>query len=251
MIASLRINIILFAAILLICSCAWFRKASKHKPESPLSITDIKIADSLLLARQFDYQWLSAKCKIKFNTDEGSSAFIATVRSKKDSAIWISVSPLLGIEALRLFLTTDSIFVLDRLTNKRSAYGYDYLRRYTTVPLNYSTMQQLVAGTAIYYNPLSSSGIRQDTTLVLTSETNQVRTTLYLNSRYLLHQMFLESLLDKAKLDIQLQSYIDLNGKSFATRRMLSLHDELNTTLELEFSKMVLNEAQKFPFPIK
>ena len=35
----------------------------------------------------------------------------------RDSAIWLSISPLLGIEAVRVLLTKDSVKALDRLNN--------------------------------------------------------------------------------------------------------------------------------------
>lgn len=249
--ADWRTNITLALLLLSVASCGWFRKAHKYEPQSLLSEYEKHRADSIIQVHQFDYEWLSAKCKIKLINKEGTSSFTATIRSRKDSIIWISISPLLGIEVGRLLLTTDSVYVLDRINNQRNVYGYSYLRRYTSIPVNFYTMQQVLCGTPLYYDSSISKAIRQDTTLMLTSDDGRVRSSLYLNRGYSINRMIIESIKEQAVMDMMLQSYQPVADRSFAHSRYISINDEMQTQLEMEFSKIIVNEAQKFPFPGK
>lgn len=249
--ANWRTNSSILFLFLFIASCGWFRKAHKHKPEPLLTDYEKLIADSILLNQQLSFDWLSTKCKIKFSNKEDASSFTATIRSRKDSIIWISISPLLGIEVARALLTIDSVYILDRMNNKRRVYGYTYLRNYTSIPVDYFSMQQVLCGAPLYYEPSISRAIRQDTTLMLTSDNGKVRSSLYLNRNYSINKMIIESLKEQAIIEIMLQSYQKIADKPFANMRFIKLNDEMNTSMELEFSKTILNEAQKFPFPGK
>ncbi|HAR20844.1 MAG TPA: DUF4292 domain-containing protein, partial [Cytophagales bacterium] len=48
---------------------------------------------------------------------DGTNQFSSplTIRIRKDSVIWISVNPALGIEVVRALITKDSIFVIDKI----------------------------------------------------------------------------------------------------------------------------------------
>ncbi|MGL1887306.1 MAG: DUF4292 domain-containing protein [Reichenbachiella sp.] len=55
------------------------------------------------------------KSKIHVKTETEDIRFIANIRMKRDSAIWISLSPGFGIEAARGLVTKDSVLVIDKL----------------------------------------------------------------------------------------------------------------------------------------
>ena len=54
---------------------------------------------------KFDFEYLQAKSKISFSSPDKSLSSSANIRMKKDSIIWISVSPIFGIEAARGFIS--------------------------------------------------------------------------------------------------------------------------------------------------
>ena len=63
-----------------------------------------------------DYNTFSAKVKVDYRGGDGKSYdFNAFLRMKKDSVIWVSINAALGIEAFRILIKPDSVFVLNKL----------------------------------------------------------------------------------------------------------------------------------------
>lgn len=60
-------------------------------------------------------RYYSAKADVSFKTASESRNFKAHVRVVRDSAAWLSITPALGIEVVRVLLTTDSLYLLDKI----------------------------------------------------------------------------------------------------------------------------------------
>ncbi len=59
--------------------------------------------------------YYSAKVEVDLKTNTGNKNFKAHVRSVQDSAVWLSITPALGIEVARALLTADSLKVMDKI----------------------------------------------------------------------------------------------------------------------------------------
>ena len=70
------------------------------------------------------------------------------VRMAKDSVIWMSISPALGVEAARVLLTPDSVQVLSKLPGSRFVFlgGYDVLSDAMDAPVSFDLVQDLLLG---------------------------------------------------------------------------------------------------------
>ncbi len=249
--ASWPIKSIGFILFMLFSACGLFRKSSKYKPEPILSNFEKHIADSMLQVNRFTYEWLNAKCKIKITDTDGTMDLTANIRAKQDSSIWVSVSPLLGIEVMRILFTQDSVRILDRFNKKNETYSYEIIKRFTNIPVDFYTIQDLIRGNALYYDPYQGKIVRHDTTLVLNSSTDKLNTFVYLNRQYRILKMFIQNNSDNKTLTITNGDYTMEAQKPFALHRTWILHDGEESMIELDFSKIILNEPQKFPFSNK
>lgn len=70
---------------------------------------------SQLNLNNLDYDNLSMKSKIKYKDENRDLKATANIRIKKDSIIWFSLTPGLGIEAARGIVTKDSVIILDKI----------------------------------------------------------------------------------------------------------------------------------------
>ncbi|GEO03808.1 hypothetical protein AAE02nite_14720 [Adhaeribacter aerolatus] len=68
------------------------------------------------------------------------------IRMRKDSIIWISVVPALGIEAARIRLTQDSVHLLNRLKKEYFAGDYSYIKQKYKVDVTYDLLQAILLG---------------------------------------------------------------------------------------------------------
>ena len=77
----------------------------------------------------FNLEYINAKAAVVLINDSNEVSFNISYRSKKDSVIWISVSPLLGIEVARLMITPDSVKMLDKIHNKYEATSFESINK--------------------------------------------------------------------------------------------------------------------------
>jgi len=107
-------NIFLITGFLFSCHPA--KKISTIPVASPVDTAFASALDSY--KRNIpDFSALAIKGDVEFNSGNEEVSFNMHLRIKKDSAIWISVSPFLGIEVMRMLITPDSVKILDRLNN--------------------------------------------------------------------------------------------------------------------------------------
>ncbi|MFM7106290.1 MAG: DUF4292 domain-containing protein [Flavobacteriales bacterium] len=90
------------------------------------------------------------KLDAEFNAGDESQSFKATVRIRKDSIIWVSIAPLLGIEMIRLLVTPDSLKYLSKIPDQKFYYfgGISELSEKTGADLSFDVLQNILFGNA-------------------------------------------------------------------------------------------------------
>ena len=84
-----------------------------------------------------------------------SGSFSPNVRVARDSVIWMSISPALGVEAARVLLTPDSVQVLSKLPGARFVFqgDYDVLEDALQSPVSFGMVQDLILGRRAAHGP--------------------------------------------------------------------------------------------------
>ncbi len=98
----------------------------------------------------FDFEYLQAKSKIKFDSEERSLSSSATIRMKKDSIIWISLTPVFGLEAARGLITRDEIVFIDRVNKKVYRYNYETLSEMINFEVSFDMIQSTLLGNQVF-----------------------------------------------------------------------------------------------------
>lgn len=96
----------------------------------------------------FDY--LSSKAKIHYESARQKNSVSANIRISKDSVIWISLSPGLGIEAARALVTKNSISFIDKVNKVYSNYDYPGLSRQLGFNIGYDLIESVIVGNLLY-----------------------------------------------------------------------------------------------------
>jgi len=80
-----------------------------------------------ILANQINYTTFSAKMNVDYvDADDKKYNVNANLRMYRDSAIWISVNAVFGIEGLRALITKDSVKILDKQNKVYTARSIEY-----------------------------------------------------------------------------------------------------------------------------
>ncbi len=100
---------------------------------------------------RFDYDWLGMKIDADFGTETETNGFKATIRMRKDSVIWVSITPLLGIEMIRVMITPDSLRYLSKIPENKFYYqgAFEDVNRLIGTAFDFEMLQQLLVGNAI------------------------------------------------------------------------------------------------------
>lgn len=93
-----------------------------------------------------DYQHLFfRRAFVEFKQNGKSQAVRANIYIRKDSAIIVSVIPVMGIEMYRIQLSENEIIVLDRLNRKVMRSDYKSLSQRFLVDFNFNQFQQILS----------------------------------------------------------------------------------------------------------
>ncbi|HNS17096.1 MAG TPA: DUF4292 domain-containing protein [Bacteroidales bacterium] len=136
-----------FGVLLLAClagftSCGTSRKAARKplKEESPSFLLQ-KLAEN-----ELSYETLSAKFNATYDDGKATVSLTGHLRMKCDSIIWLSLSPALGIEMMRVVLTRDSLKILDRIQSAGLLREYGYIHHLVNGMLDFEMLQSLIVG---------------------------------------------------------------------------------------------------------
>ncbi len=152
-----RPGIALHHFVFMWCIATGIFLASCHKKKDVVSTKEPlrNRAAGFLLRRyeenKYNFDWLGMKIDADFMSMGESQGFKATIRMRRDSAIWISITPALGIEMIRVMVTPDSLKYLSKIPEKKFYYlgGFDDVNKLVGVELDFEMLQDMLIGNAI------------------------------------------------------------------------------------------------------
>ncbi|MBN2682141.1 MAG: DUF4292 domain-containing protein [Bacteroidales bacterium] len=274
--------IIISIALVLACfglvSCKTKKTASveeNHDKNKKLKSLSVKKIHQELEEKYLNFNTFSSKLNIEFDNGEKSQSVKANIRISKDSTIWVSIIPALGIEMARVSLTQDSVKFLNKLSSQYFVGDYEYLSNMFHLELDYNLVQDLIMNELFMYPmPDDSIKLRQH----FNADNDSVY--YYLNSvkekkvKRLQKKNKTEGLIDQTVIinpdffkieevqindfDLDLAFNIKYSGfnqndttKCFPTKSDIEIKfEEKNVKISLEYSKITLDKSLKFIFSI-
>lgn len=224
------------------------------------ALTDTNIVDlSEFEIADIEFDDLSSKTKLQFEGEGSSVSATANIRIRKDSLIWFSLTPALGIEAARGIITLDSMVLVDRINKTYSIYNFETLSKKFNFNLNYHLIESLILGNSS--QPLSNEdqAYREGTNFRLDQVTGPVKiqeridgSTLKIENIMMLDEVTQNSLM------INYSEFDKLEEFDFPYQAMISLNytppsgtGRLNTQVNLNHNRVVIETKRlKFPFTI-
>ncbi len=218
------------------------------------SVNFIKNILQQINANHIDFTSFSAKVNIDYKDDADKKYDVnAVVRMYKDSAVWISANAVLGIEALRVLNTKDSVKLLDKLNKTYVARSNDYLQEVTSLPLGLKTVQDLLIGNPVYLDSNIIAYSTNENSVSLLSVSEWFKNLLTVNAK---DKSLQRSKLNDADIvrnrtaDLTYNDYETKKNISFPTKRRINISDKKKLDIKLEFKKFTFNEEVSFPFSV-
>ncbi|MEC7113934.1 MAG: DUF4292 domain-containing protein [Bacteroidota bacterium] len=119
----MRATFALVFTALLLTGCTNMRRLERGKPIRSEGSGGIIRKH---LATQAEPDWAAMRLQVEADVDGERSGFKVNARMRRDSALWLSITPALGVEAARLLLTPDSVLFYSKVPGNRFAYRGDF-----------------------------------------------------------------------------------------------------------------------------
>lgn len=204
--------------------------------------------------QKIDFTTFSAKVKIDYTgTDNKNYNVNGFIRMYKDSTIWVSINAILGFEAIRAYITKDSVKIINKQNNVYTARSVAYLQEVTALPLDLGALQQLIIGNPVFLDSNKISYIKSQNSTSLLTIGNWFKNLITISDN--------DSTIQHIKLDdidvnrnrtcdLTYSDYESKKGVNFSTGRKITVAEKAKLDVRLDFKQYDFNQTLNFPFPI-
>jgi hypothetical protein len=217
--------------------------------------------DSAILARgvinkvlqnKITYKTFSAKVKVDYQDKDGGDGGTAFIKMQKDSIIWIQLTGPFNVEGFRLMVTKDSLILMNKLKKTVQYRSIEYLQELTQIPLDFTTLQDMIIGNPIYTSSdIVSYRVKESETLILMVGKLFKHLMTLDNNNYVVHSKLDDTdAIRNRTCDITYGDFVILNGHPFATTRKISVAENNKLDISMDFKQYKIDEPQTYPFNI-
>jgi len=189
-----------------------------------------------LKQNESNFKTLSAKNNIDVINSKKQS-FKSHLRIQKDSAIWMSITPILGIEVARILITNDSVKYINRIDKEYFLGDFDYIDDVLGVDLDYQMLEALLIGNSVDFE----------------REEKKIKTSIdrkkgaYFISTIKKRKTRKELRKDKAKIKGEQNQAIWLNPSTFKVIELLITQSSNTRNLQVSFEEFKSIDEHTFP----
>lgn len=262
-----RVVCALLFVSLLFSSCKTRKKITLNNGRCILDFKNARTLTSHLKEKEFKFDRLNAKLSAEAEVDSTSASFTVTLRMKKDSVIWMSISKL-GIEGARVLITKDSVKLLNRIKNTFFVGDFAYISKIVNTDLDFELLQSLLVGNSVeFYDEdekikpgidncqYTLGTIRKQRLRRVMEKGKELREpaqSIYMIpetfkiARILFYEFGPDRSFDARYSEYELKDSTQL----FPMKMNYTIKAQKNVKIDIAYSKIVLNEEQTFPFKI-
>lgn len=261
-------TIFLLCCLFVLASCHTTKKVVET-PNATVKLKGneiIQVFDSMV-NKQVRFHYLTAKAAVDYTDKSGeTNSFDVNIRMCQDSAIWISIIPLLGIEVSRLLVTKDSVIVLDRVHKTYLKRDMQYFEEQLKTNVSYEMLQAVMIGNYFQYQKTEKlkSMYEEEPYIILSSlNKRQVKRALeekdptkpvvqdfWIDGNYrIARSRITDEKLDRW-VETNYKNFTDVNGYLFPLNLVITLASNTPTIMKIEYTKVSTMEELSMPFTV-
>lgn len=258
-------NLILVLIIIsFLSACKTTRKIFRE----PLKEEGSEYLFKKLNENKLEFDYINAKFNLHLQEGKKKTSFKGQIRIKKDSMIWISFSPLLGIEVARMLITNDSVKFINRMNKTFFKGDYKYLNDFFDTNIDFNVLQGLIIGNDFshYENIKFRAFIDNMQYRLSTAARSKLKK--YIRKNEFEPQIFIQNIWldpltfkisqislkeikkENKKLQVNYNEFIKINSQLFPKNINFILQAEKKIDVQVDYSKIDVNKEVNFPFKV-
>jgi hypothetical protein len=256
-----------FLSLFVLGSCKHQQKIVLNSGKCLLNFKNAKTLTSNLKASEFKFDRLNAKLTVEALIDSSSESFTVSIRIKKDSIIWMSISKM-GIEGARMLITKDSVKFTNTMSKKYFKGDFAYLSQMLNTELDFEILQSLLIGNSVTFYDEEEKlkpGVNDCQYTLGTIRKKKLRRVMEkgkelkepVQSIYLIPETYKISRIifydfnPDRSLDAQYSNFEKVDSLQWFPQKMsYVVRAQKNISVDINYSKVILNADQTFPFKI-
>ncbi len=254
---------------MLAISCRTTRNAEKPVVIKPSKTVEEKDAEALLkniTDSAFTGRWINAKATVNAKVGDETNSFNINLRMCRDSAIWVSITPLLGIEAARVLITQDSVKFIDRIHHEYKIADYKFLNDMLNTNVDFDIIQGVLTGNLFAYkkNKFNSVYIEDKYYILSTFSKRKLKRSLedkdpnkpvvqdfwVSDDNYRITKLSIEDNRVNKTLVTEYSDFRQTDAGTFPFKSTTQIKAEKEIMVEIEYNKITVGEPLEFTFSI-
>ena len=255
-------SITLFFVIL--SSCSPQKKAFK----APIKEEGADYLINKLKEHELKFTWFTAKFSAEYQNKGEKKSFDGQIRILHDSIIWLSFTPALGIEVIRIMISQDSVKFINRMNNTYFLGDYHYVNEFLNTNIDFDILQSFLTGNdlSFYENGKFKASLDKGQYKLATAErmklkkfvrNNQENLRILIQNIWMDPETFKISRADVKEirrpnnnLDATYSEYEKVEEQLFPKTIDFEVSAENKINVNVQFKRISINTAQQFPFRI-
>ena len=259
------IILVLFLFSLSFQSC----KTTKKTLRKPLKELGFDYLYEKMKENQVKADYFDSRLKLVYKQQGKSKTELnGQIRIKSDSIIWLSVSPALGIEALRVEMTQDSFKVINRLNKTYLTGDFMMVEKLINTTIDYSIIESLLFANDLSHYDVKKIKVKVDNNLYHISIKKRRKIRKYLRAQESTPQVLVQDLWidpatyrikklkinefgdDSKSLNVYYDDYEDVNGTLLPANILIEINAGAKIEIGMKYKNPEFDKPLRFPFKI-
>jgi len=123
--------------------------------QTPLRNRSAQFLSNRLEDNILRYNGLGLKISTEIRSGEETESFKATLRIKHDSLMWVSISPALGVEVVRMLISRDSVKYVSKIPQNKHYYIGDFtnIEDFLSLEVSLDMLEAILVGNPLAFEP--------------------------------------------------------------------------------------------------
>jgi hypothetical protein len=212
-------------------------------------------AELKLVTDDLNFNYLKAKSKIVWKTQQSQDTYTVDIRMKKDSLIWVNISQT-GITGATGLFSKSKVQFYQKINGEYFNLTYDSVSVVMGFKVDYLILQSLIVGNQPYKKN-NSRVIRENENIILKQQEGRINIDNMVGPNRKLKKILVNDVPTSNKMTMDFEEFTMLNQVLFPFSSQINLdvkdkdNKNVNTLITIKYSKVeLLDTPLEFPFKV-